>query len=58
MLLVLYDRVCPWGELVHTSFKTAFNDLEIPVFKHRMMRRNLVAIHREIKKQQKEKDKE
>jgi hypothetical protein len=56
-LFVIYDRVCPWGELDYSSFKTAFNDLEIVIFKHRMMRRNLVAIHREIKKQQHEKAK-
>lgn len=56
MLFVIYDRVCPWGELDYNSFKTAFNDLQIPIFKHRMMRRNLVAIHREIKKQQQEKN--
>jgi len=36
------------------AINTALNDLEIPVFKHRMMRRNLVVIHREIKKHQAE----
>ncbi|MBN4048797.1 hypothetical protein JYU00_01410 [bacterium AH-315-N22] len=51
-LFVIYARVCPWGELDYTVFKDAFNDLEIPNFKRAMMRRNLVAIHREIKKYQ------
>ncbi len=49
--MALYERVCSWGELDYTAVKTALNDLEIPKTKHRLMRRVLPAIHREIKTQ-------
>ena len=56
--LNLYDRVTPDGELVLGAVKQALSDLSIPIFKHRMMRRNLTAIHRVVNKHQAEQSKE
>ena len=52
--LNLYDRVTPDGELVLGAVKQGLIDLQIPFFKHKMMRKNLVAIHQIIKKHQAE----
>lgn len=47
--MAVYERACPWGEFDYTGLNVALNDLEIPRTKHRLMRRIIPAIHREIK---------
>lgn len=51
-LLALYDRVCPWGDLIMSDVPQAMDDLEIVPADRRLARRCLVGIHRTIKQHQ------
>ncbi len=54
-IMVGYNRACIWGDLNHDSIKQALIDLEIPVFKHRLYRRCLIAMHELINRDAQEK---
>jgi len=50
LALAVYDRVCPWGEVIYPALPQAMDDLNVPTTKRRLLRRLIPAIERAIKK--------